>query len=381
MIPEAVFGLASEHLDTEAAIIATAVAWAENEDLDPNVEGDLNLQDETWGPSIGLWQIRSLKAQLGTGKERDAQRLKDPAFNARSMATISAGGTNWTPWTMFRNGRYRAHLEAVRQAIGAGGTPLKLITRSQWGARSASLTDLDVAMVSVHWEGPHMGTPDHAQCAGIVRGFQAYHVDTMGWADIAYNAVVCPHGYVFEGRGLGKRSAANGTTAANSASYAICFMGGEGDTFTPEARDGINDAAEWLVPGTRRWGVHRDWVSTACPGDEITAWVRSGHPRANAAPDPTPDPTPVPVLEEDDMRIVNVNGRGIFLLIAGVADHINTPDQVIELVRVGVPYVAEEEMPAATFDRFFGGASVAASEVEYGPLLSDVRHRLAEATA
>lgn len=170
---------------------------------------------------------------------------------------------------------------------------MKFVSRADWGARSpkSGLSPLDVSTVTVHWEGPHMGTPSHDECAGIVRGIQAYHMDVApdGYIDIAYNALVCPHGYVFEGRGKGKRSGANGDYDANSASYAVCFIGGEGDTFTADAKNGINDAAEWLVAGARAWRVHRDWVSTSCPGDEIAGWVRSGHSRPN------------PPQEEDDM--------------------------------------------------------------------------------
>lgn len=177
--------------------------------------------------------------------------------------------------------------------------PMKFVSRSEWGARAVNLTGLDSDMVSVHWVGPKMGTPAHSACAGIVRGIQRQHMDVNGWVAEAYNAFACPHGYVFEGRGRGKRSAANGTSAANSASYAICYLGGEGDPFTNEGRDAINDAAEWLVASaSRRWGVHRDWVATACPGESITSWVRAGHPRSAGS-----KPNPVPAPEEEDMAL------------------------------------------------------------------------------
>lgn len=61
--------------------------------------GDTALQTDVWGPSIGLWQIRSLKAESGKGTVRDATRLKDPTFNAASMASISKNGTDFGPWT------------------------------------------------------------------------------------------------------------------------------------------------------------------------------------------------------------------------------------------------------------------------------------------
>jgi len=109
-------------LSHDQAVTATAIAMAES-GLDPAAVGDVSLQDAKWGPSIGLWQIRSLKAQNGTGGVRDASRLRDPAFNARSMAAISSGGAHWSPWSTYNNGAYRAHLPTVHAAVGASSSP------------------------------------------------------------------------------------------------------------------------------------------------------------------------------------------------------------------------------------------------------------------
>jgi hypothetical protein len=138
-----------------------------------------------------------------------------------------------------------------------------------------------------------MGSFGHDQCPGKVRGIQAFHMDKNNWADVAYNALVCPHGHVFEGRGRGIRSAANGTDPANSSFAAVCYLGGQGDPFTPEAASGVNDAAEWLGVAGGSWTGHRDHFATVCPGDEIYNWVRSGHPRGSGAP-PAPRPVPEP---------------------------------------------------------------------------------------
>lgn len=152
---------------------------------------------------------------------------------------------------------------------------MKLITRAQWGARAPRARPAeDFTGATAHWEGPHMGTFPHASCPAKVRGIQAFHMDARGWSDIAYNAVVCPHGYVFEGRGQGVRSAANGTDVGNDADGAVCYLGGEGDPFTPEGAAAMADALHWLSPGGQRH-AHRDWKPTTCPGDTIAAWVHS----------------------------------------------------------------------------------------------------------
>jgi hypothetical protein len=110
-------------LSGEQVVTAVAIAIAES-NLNADAVGDVSLQNTTWGPSIGLWQIRSVKAEKGTGRSRDASRLKDPVFNARAMFQISGGGKNWTPWSTYKNGAYRQHLNKVRRQAGAAsGSP------------------------------------------------------------------------------------------------------------------------------------------------------------------------------------------------------------------------------------------------------------------
>lgn len=59
------------------------------------------------GRSIGLWQINldSCPKQWA-----NADMLKDAGFNAQAAASMSNGGTNWEPWTTFRNGVYKKYL-------------------------------------------------------------------------------------------------------------------------------------------------------------------------------------------------------------------------------------------------------------------------------
>lgn len=110
--------------DPRKLILATAVAWAESGG-NQNAIGDTSLQNATWGPSYGLWQIRSLKADKGKGTHRDADRLPDPAHNAKAMASISGNGSNWQPWTVthFTNPtgriRYQAALLLAPTAVTA----------------------------------------------------------------------------------------------------------------------------------------------------------------------------------------------------------------------------------------------------------------------
>jgi hypothetical protein len=99
----AVVGLAYDAglRDPRALAEAAAIATAES-GRNPAAVGDVALQDGKWGPSIGLWQVRSLKAEKGKGSTRDADRLTDPKANAAAMMEISKGGKDWSPWTVTR---------------------------------------------------------------------------------------------------------------------------------------------------------------------------------------------------------------------------------------------------------------------------------------
>jgi len=100
--------------------LVTVVAIAKGESgFDTDAVGDGDLADGTWGPSVGLLQVRSLRAELGTGGERDELANHDPAHNARAAWSISAHGSNFGPWSVFQSGAYQRHLAAVGPACRA----------------------------------------------------------------------------------------------------------------------------------------------------------------------------------------------------------------------------------------------------------------------
>lgn len=99
MVRVAQLAMAAGLRDPARLTTAVAVATAES-GLNPAKLGDVALQDDKWGPSVGLWQIRSLKAEKGKGTTRDQTKLTDPAFNAKAMMEISGGGSNWGPWSV-----------------------------------------------------------------------------------------------------------------------------------------------------------------------------------------------------------------------------------------------------------------------------------------
>ncbi len=97
---------------------AVAVALAESRG-NPTAIGDEKLRDAKWGPSVGLWQIRSLNADKGKGTDRDQLANDNPLNNARAAWSVSSKGTSFQPWTMFTNGEYKTHLDAAQKASKA----------------------------------------------------------------------------------------------------------------------------------------------------------------------------------------------------------------------------------------------------------------------
>lgn len=178
---------------------------------------------------------------------------------------------------------------------------LKLVSRSQWGARAYrtpnGATPYSRARrgVKLHYLGTAYSDRPHDRCDDYVRQIQAQHMDGNGWSDIGYSFVVCTHGYVYEGRGLKRRNSANGNTTLNEQDYAVLLMVGSSgltrptDTQLDGARDAIDYCRKEGPAGT--WlGGHRDGYATACPGDAIYAWVKAGAPRPKAASTPSAPP-------------------------------------------------------------------------------------------
>lgn len=199
-----------------------------------------------------------------------------------------------------------------------------LRTRAQCGLRPPRSVSRTITPggpsggVTVHYGGAEVGitaaTP-HEQCEQQWRAWQRFHMDTRGWVDVAYTGAFCQHGYAFAGRGSGVRTSAQGSNAGNQRSYAVVFVGGEGDAPTEDAYAGL----DWWILALRRsgagprvWG-HRDWTSTACPGATLLAAARARDRADIPAPRrETPAGTPVTSLAPALLREDGIAGPATF---------------------------------------------------------------------
>lgn len=162
--------------DLQAAI---AIALAESSG-NPNAVGDVRLQNGTWGPSVGLWQIRSLRAETGKGTARDVNKLKDPTFNARSMYQISNGGKNWRQWTTWPL-KAQAFMPVAIPAASAviAGMGLDSLRQGAESVAEGAVGDVADAV-----------TPDGLQdVAEGVRASQRWIADRNNWFRVAKVAV------------------------------------------------------------------------------------------------------------------------------------------------------------------------------------------------
>ena len=102
----------------------------------------------------GLWQVNARSwPQFSTAQ------LLDPLGNAKAMAHISKGGTDWGPWVSFGTSAYRnflpgsTHPEAMQMGIGIPGTDLEIPTPGDvvdavGGAAADVLADIVEPLVS-----------------------------------------------------------------------------------------------------------------------------------------------------------------------------------------------------------------------------------------
>lgn len=163
--------------------------------------------------------------------------------------------------------------------------PRNYIHRSGWKAapprdRPTILLASRVDAIVYHYTGADSDEQsDHANCARRVRGIQLFHQQVRGWNDIAYNYLTCKHGFIFEGRGIEHKSAATG--AANSHTLAVCFLGDDSmnrDDVTAKGREALVEITRWIIqrrPAAQKRKGHRDFMATACPGNELYNYVTS----------------------------------------------------------------------------------------------------------
>lgn len=174
------------------------------------------------------------------------------------------------------------------------------ITRAQWGARPAAKAEpLDAAAVvglAFHW--PGMKTPRRGVDAvsRALRAWQRYHMDTLGWRDIAYQVAVDQDGNRYILRGLDGQSGANGNQDVNRRFGAVLLVLAPGEepseAMIREVQAVVRDHRA-LFPKSSLLVGHQDVrpEPTGCPGPAVMALLSEGAF--------VPGPTPSELLRAD----------------------------------------------------------------------------------
>ncbi|ORX06663.1 N-acetylmuramoyl-L-alanine amidase [Mycolicibacillus trivialis] len=208
-------------------------------------------------------------------------------------------------------------------AVTPPGQPPAIIGRAQWGADETTRCPADYgdrirAAVVHHTAGSNDYSPQDSPA--IVQAIQAYHTRTLGWCDIAYNALVDRYGQVFEGRAGGINRAVRGshTGGFNTGTWGVAMLGNFDDEppTAVQARTVARllgwrlslDGVDPLGTATLRSAggaytsvvrdtvttlpaifTHRDVGATDCPGHQAYAmldWIRTAAARFNRPPGP-----------------------------------------------------------------------------------------------
>ncbi len=196
------------------------------------------------------------------------------------------------------------------------------LTRADWGARapSGAYSPLYPRRIIVHHSASRCC--DDVNFIGddisYIQGVQRFHMDGNGWNDIAYNFLISPGGEIWEGRGWGVRSAANGNNEANGDSYAVCFLGLFEDApptaFAMQALRDFRAAAQTRERRSLSIAGHRDVRATSCPGDALYALLPTLSDPITPAPTEEDIPMPQYVIASDSSASGRVKAGWAYIL-------------------------------------------------------------------
>jgi len=138
------------------------------------------------------------------------------------------------------------------------------------------------------------------------RDIEAMHL-RQGWAVIGYNALIGMSGAVYEGTGINQRGIHTGVGNMNTEGIGVCLLQPTNANGVPTAkpseamlRSCVDLYNQLCVQAGRNLirSFHGNHMATACPGADLTAWVRAGMPVSGGvapAPAPTTPAAPAPI--------------------------------------------------------------------------------------
>jgi len=188
-----------------------------------------------------------------------------------------------------------APVAAPTEAVAGPAPTVRM--REAWGARPYRGTvrlNPSLRRGLIHHT-VNSNTYSQAQVPSMLRSIQAYHQDTRGWADIAYNFVVDRFGTIWEARARSYEDPVIGSASSGdeTGNVTVAYLG-DGSTVTPPSvvTASMGRLLGWklrkhgLAPTRANIMGHRDIGQTDCPGNALYARIRAVEDVALVAPGP-----------------------------------------------------------------------------------------------
>jgi len=174
-------------------------------------------------------------------------------------------------------------ISGFKKQKGQAEAAPQIISRALWGADPSLMTWLPeykkASKIIIHHTA---GSNNYTDGAAQVRAIYYYHSVTRGWGDIGYNFLIDKFGNIYEGRYGGADVVGAHVLGYNYGSIGIAMIGTYSDIDISDAsRQALNDLCAWkcltnnidplgtslfVDKNTYNIAGHRDYASTACPG-------------------------------------------------------------------------------------------------------------------
>lgn len=213
---------------------------------------------------------RALRWLGGAGAALLAACSGAPATRPSSSPTSGSGPTPPTPPDPAPTAT-----TAPATTAPATATTVPIVCRDAWGARppSTAMVPHTIRQLTVHHSAA--AATDTTQGPAHLRGYQAFHMDDRGWADVAYHVGVDRAGVVYRLRDWGV--VGDTGTDYDPTGHFLLLLDGNFDAHDV-TEEQLEAAARVLAWASQHFDValdtvsgHRDHASTACPGDALYA--------------------------------------------------------------------------------------------------------------
>lgn len=234
-----------------------------------------NPNAKTGDNSYGLFQINML-GSMGPARRKQYglksnEQLFDPLTNAKIAYKMSKGGTNWQPWSAYKNGSYKKHLGALRTTKAPNGQQVVLGPTTSWNGSVGKVTGGKAMPIAGGRWGYAYGSRNKRYASGYHTGWD---ISTREGTKVraAAGGVVSSTGFNRGGYGnYVKIKHADGTTSLYAHNSAFKVRAGQrvnpGDVIALSGNTGASSGPHlhFEVRRTDRYGGDvnpRKWLST-----------------------------------------------------------------------------------------------------------------------